>query len=106
MANENTLMIFGVVVFLLLFALPAETLNERIGRAIFFLAGAVFACASGYLGMWLSTQANLRVAAAANEEGGREKATRIAFRTGGVVGMATVGLGLFGASIVVLVYAR
>ena len=30
---------------------------------------------------------------------------RIAFRTGGVVGMFTVGLGLLGASVVVLVYA-
>ena len=28
---------------------------------------------------------------------------RIAFRTGGTVGMATVGLGLLGASVVVLV---
>ena len=33
------------------------------------------------------------------------KAMRIAFRTGGVVGMFTVGLGLLGASCVVLVYA-
>lgn len=103
--QRNTLTIFGVVVFLLLFALPADTFNERIGRSIFFLAGAVFSFAIGYLGMWLSTQANLRVAAAANDEGGREKAMRVAFRTGGVVGMATVGLGLFGAALVVLVYA-
>ncbi|MET0233927.1 MAG: sodium-translocating pyrophosphatase [Kibdelosporangium sp.] len=103
--QRNTLMIFGVVVFLLLFALPADTLTERIFRSIFFLVGAVFSFLIGYLGMWLSTQANLRVAAAANEEGGREKATRIAFRTGGVVGMATVGLGLFGAALVVLGFA-
>ncbi|MEU6811052.1 sodium-translocating pyrophosphatase [Streptomyces sp. NPDC046831] len=33
------------------------------------------------------------------------KAMKIAFRTGGVVGMITVGLGLLGASCVVLVYA-
>ncbi|MBP8536795.1 sodium-translocating pyrophosphatase, partial [Streptomyces sp. MK37H] len=33
------------------------------------------------------------------------KAMKIAFRTGGVVGMFTVGLGLLGASCVVLVYA-
>ncbi len=101
----RTLGIFVVIVFVLLFALPAEDLAERIGRSLFFLVGAAFSATIGYLGMWLSTRANVRVAAAANEEGGREKATRIAFRTGGVVGMTTVGLGLFGAALVVLVYA-
>jgi K(+)-stimulated pyrophosphate-energized sodium pump len=102
--QRNTLIVFGVIVFLLLFALPAEDWNEKIGRSLFFLIGAVFSFAIGYLGMWLATQANLRVAAASREEGGRETAMRIAFRTGGVVGMITVGLGLFGAAVVVLVY--
>ena len=101
----RTLGIFVVVVFVLLFALPADDIGERVGRSIFFVIGAVFSATIGYLGMWLATRANIRVAAASREEGGREKATRIAFRTGGVVGMFTVGLGLFGASIVVLVYA-
>ncbi|SDL13521.1 K(+)-stimulated pyrophosphate-energized sodium pump [Lentzea albidocapillata subsp. violacea] len=101
----RTLGIFVVIVFVLLFALPADDLAERIGRSLFFIVGAAFSATIGYLGMWLSTRANVRVAAAANEEGGREKATRIAFRTGGVVGMTTVGLGLFGAALVVLVYA-
>ncbi|MFG1633287.1 sodium-translocating pyrophosphatase [Pseudonocardia alni] len=101
----RTLAIFAAIVFVLLFALPAEDLGERIGRSIFFVVGAVFSAIIGYLGMWLATRANIRVAAASRETGGREKATRIAFRTGGVVGMFTVGLGLFGAAIVVLVYA-
>lgn len=101
----RTLAIFAAIVFVLLFALPAEDLGERIGRSIFFVVGAVFSTIIGYLGMWLATRANIRVAAASREPGGREKATRIAFRTGGVVGMFTVGLGLFGAAIVVLVYA-
>jgi K(+)-stimulated pyrophosphate-energized sodium pump len=103
--QRNTLTIFGAVVFLLLFALPADNWNERIGRSLFFLVGAVFSFTIGYLGMWLATRANLRVAAASREEGGREKAMRVAFRTGGAVGMTTVGLGLFGAAVVVLVYA-
>jgi K(+)-stimulated pyrophosphate-energized sodium pump len=103
--QRNTLTIFGAIVFLLLMVLPADGWSERIGRSLFFLVGAGFSFAIGYLGMWLSTQANLRVAAAAREEQGREKAMRVAFRTGGVVGMTTVGLGLFGASLVVLVYA-
>ncbi|MGE3288226.1 MAG: sodium-translocating pyrophosphatase [Pseudonocardia sp.] len=101
----RTLGVFVVIVFVLLFALPAEDLSEKIGRSIFFIVGAVFSATIGYLGMWLATRANIRVAAASREPGGREKATRIAFRTGGVVGMFTVGLGLFGASLVVLVYA-
>ncbi|TDX83892.1 sodium/proton-translocating pyrophosphatase, partial [Amycolatopsis arida] len=102
--QRKTLTIFGAIVFVLLFALPADDWNERIGRSVFFLVGAAFSFGIGYLGMWLATRANVRVAAAARESGGREKAMRIAFRTGGVVGMFTVGLGLFGASVVVLVY--
>ena len=35
---------------------------------------------------------------------GRDPAMRIAFRTGAHVGMATVGLGLLGAAIVVFVF--
>ncbi|GAB3296583.1 sodium-translocating pyrophosphatase [Parasphingorhabdus pacifica] len=101
----RTLAVFAVVVFVLLFALPAESMGERVGRSIFFLVGAAFSASIGYLGMWLSTRANLRVAAAANDPAeGRETAMRVAFRTGGVVGMTTVGLGLFGATLVVLVY--
>jgi K(+)-stimulated pyrophosphate-energized sodium pump len=53
--------------------------------------------------MSLAVRGNVRVAAAARESGERE-ATRIAFRTGGVAGMFTVGLGLLGAAIVVLIY--
>ena len=100
----RTLGIFAVIVFLLLFALPADDWAERIGRSIFFLVGAAFSATIGYLGMWLATRSNVRVAAAANTTG-REEAMRIGFRTGGVVGMMTVGLGLFGASVVVFAYA-
>ncbi|HEY8372672.1 MAG TPA: sodium-translocating pyrophosphatase [Pseudonocardiaceae bacterium] len=101
----RTLGVFVVIVFLLLFLLPASSTGERIGRSLFFVVGALFSACIGYLGMWLATRANLRVAAAANEQAGREKAMRIAFRTGGVVGMFTVGLGLLGAAVVVLAYA-
>ena len=100
----KTLSIFAVVVFFLLFLLPAETNSERIGRSIFFLVGAVFSGITGYMGMWLAVRGNVRVAAAARDSG-EQRAMRIAFRTGGVAGMFTVGLGLFGAALVVLVYA-
>ena len=99
----KTLAIFAVIVFFVLFVLPADTTGERIGRSIFFLVGAVFSGVTGYMGMWLAVRGNVRVAAAANESG-EQRAMKIAFRTGGVAGMFTVGLGLFGAALVVLVY--
>ncbi len=100
----RTLAIFAVIAFVLLFLLPADGgIAVRIGRSIFFLVGAGFSASIGYLGMSLAVRANVRVAAAARESG-RDPAMRVAFRTGGVVGMATVGLGLLGAAIVVLIY--
>ena len=100
----RTLGVFAVAAFVLLFLLPAHGgMDVRIGRSIFFLVGAGFSAAIGYLGMSLAVRANVRVAAAARDEG-RDPAMRVAFRTGGFVGMATVGLGLLGAALVVLIY--
>ncbi|MFE5794646.1 sodium-translocating pyrophosphatase [Streptomyces sp. NPDC056503] len=113
----RTIALFAVIVFLLLLALPADSWSQRAGRSLFFLVGALFSALTGYVGMRLAVRANVRVAAAAREaapapgEPGRDpveaahRALRIAFRTGGVVGMCTVGLGLLGAACVVLVYA-
>ncbi|MGW4743425.1 sodium-translocating pyrophosphatase [Streptomyces sp. NPDC004290] len=113
----RTLAVFAAAVFFLLMLLPADTWSQRAGRSLFFLVGALFSAVTGYIGMRLAVQANVRVAAAALEAtpgpGEPEKdrnevahrAMRIAFRTGGVVGMCTVGLGLLGAACVVLVYA-
>ncbi|MBM7783437.1 sodium-translocating pyrophosphatase [Tenggerimyces flavus] len=98
----KTLAIFAVLVFGVLFLLPG-TAEIRIGRSIFFVVGALFSALIGYLGMWLAVRANVRVAAAARDTG-RDPAMRVAFRTGGTVGMATVGLGLVGAGIVVFLY--
>ena len=99
----RTLVVFAAVVFGLLFLLPGEA-GVRVGRSIFFLVGAGFSAAIGYLGMWLAVRANVRVAASAMTPGGRSEGARIAFRTGGVVGMSVVGLGLLGAAVVVLIY--
>ncbi|MGQ0632331.1 MAG: sodium-translocating pyrophosphatase [Sporichthyaceae bacterium] len=101
----RTLSVFAALAFFVLFALPADTTNERVGRSIFFLVGAVFSAITGYVGMWLAVRANVRVAAAARVgKAGELPAIRIAFRTGGVAGMFTVGLGLLGAASVVLIY--
>src|SRR6188768_247421 len=88
----RTLAIFAALAFFALLALPADDTTVRIFRSVFFLVGAGFSAAVGYLGMNLAVRANLRVAAAANEHGGREPAMRIGLRTGAMVGMLTVGL--------------
>jgi len=98
----RTLSVFVALVFVLLFALPGD-MEIRIGRSIFFLIGAAFSAFVGYNGMWLAVRANVRVAEAARQKSA-ERAVQIAFRTGGVVGMTTVGLGLLGASLVVILY--
>jgi K(+)-stimulated pyrophosphate-energized sodium pump len=105
----KTLAIFVVIAVVLLFLLPVHNqagseVAVRIGRSLFFVVGALFSSTIGGAGMALATRANLRVAAAAGEPGGRERAMGIAFRTGGVVGFLTVGLGLFGGALVVLIY--
>jgi K(+)-stimulated pyrophosphate-energized sodium pump len=101
----RTLAVFAVIVFVLLLLLPVTDggVGTRVGRAVFFLVGAAFSASVGFIGMTLATRGNVRVAAAA-AAGGHRPAFRIAFRTGGVCGMITVGLGLFGASLALLLF--
>src|SRR5207253_6033566 len=58
---------------------------------------------TGFAGMSLAVRANVRVANAARESGLR-RALTIAFRAGGVAGMFTVGLGLLGAVVILLLF--
>lgn len=108
----RTVAVFVVIAVVVLFLLPVHDAGDnetvlKLGRSLFFVVGAVFSAFIGAAGMALATRANVRVAAAAREgAGGREQAMRVAFRTGGVVGFLTVGLGLFGACLVVLIYQR
>ncbi|MGY1717949.1 sodium-translocating pyrophosphatase [Blastococcus sp. SYSU DS0552] len=101
----RTLSVFAVIVFALLLVLPVADggFGTRVGRAVFFLVGALFSALVGFIGMTLATRGNVRVAAAARE-GGYRPAFRIAYRTGGVCGMITIGLGLFGAALVLLLF--
>ncbi len=100
----RTLAGFAVLALVLLTLLPADSAEIRIGRSVYFVIGAGFSAFIAYAGMGLATRANLRVAAAAREADGAANAVRIAFRTGGVVGFLTVGLGLLGAASVVLIF--
>ncbi len=99
----RTLAIFVALLFFLLLVLEADSTSVRIGRSVAFLFGAGFSALAGFTGMNLTVRGNVRVAAAANS-GGMRRALPLAFRTGGVAGMFVVGLGLLGATAVVLIY--
>ncbi|MCA1823342.1 MAG: sodium-translocating pyrophosphatase, partial [Frankia sp.] len=99
----RTVAAFVVLTFVVLLALPADTGGVRFGRSLFFAIGAGLSAVTGAAGMGLAVRGNVRVAAAA-QDSGLKRALRIAFRTGGVAGMFTVGLGLLGATTVLILY--
>ncbi len=98
----RTLIVFVVVLTFVLLGLPAPDWQIRIARSVAFIVGAGFSALTGYVGMSLAVRANVRTAAAARTS--RRKAMEIAFRSGGVAGMFTVGLGLLGATAIFLGY--
>ena len=72
-------------------------------RTLAFIAGGVLSGLTGYIGMTLATRGNVRTAAAARS-GSLPAALKVAFRTGGVAGMFTVGLGLLGATVIIVLF--
>ncbi len=99
-----TLAIFvAVLAVLILIFLPSPiwTSSEPIKNgelAAAYVFGSAFSSLAGFLGMSIATKANTRAANAA--KGGLNKAFPIGFRGGAVMGMAVVGIGLLGISIV------
>ena len=72
-------------------------------RTLAFVLGCVASGLTGYVGMTLATRGNVRTAAAARR-GSMKDALQVAFRTGGVAGMFTVGLGLLGATAIIALF--
>ena len=72
-------------------------------RTLAFIAGCVLSGLTGFIGMSLAVRGNVRTAAAA-KSGSLPAALKVAFRTGGVAGMFTVGLGLLGATIIIMIF--
>lgn len=77
--------------------------QSGIFRTLAFIAGCTMSGLTGFIGMSLAVRGNVRTAAAA-KSGSLPAALKVAFRTGGVAGMFTVGLGLFGATIIILIF--
>ncbi len=73
-----------------------------IGRAIAFLMGSLFSYTVGFVGMNVAVEGNVRVAAASRK--GYNPALQIAYKSGSVTGMLTVGLGLLGGTLIFLFF--
>jgi len=74
------------------------------GRALAFILGALFSLMVGQFGMRMAVQGNVRVANASRTS--FDKALKIAYRTGTITGMLTDGLGLFGGTIIFMVFQK
>ncbi len=70
--------------------------------AICFIVGAIFSATAGYAGMKIATLANVRTASAAQR--GINPALGVAFSSGSVMGMMVAGIGLFGVSVLYLIF--
>jgi K(+)-stimulated pyrophosphate-energized sodium pump len=77
--------------------------QSGIFRTLAFLAGCALSGLTGFVGMSLAVRGNVRTAAAA-KSGSLPAALKVAFRTGGVAGMFTVGLGLLGATVIIMIF--
>ena len=76
-----------------------------LARTLAFLLGGLASGLTGYIGMTLATKGNVRTAAAAlSKDRPMPKALDAAFKTGGVAGMFTVGLGLLGATLIIWIF--
>ena len=100
----------GAVVFLTSVAIDKPNgesalsfVSAGLYRTIAFVLGCVASGLTGYIGMTLATRGNVRTAAAARR-GSMKGALQVAFRTGGVAGMFTVGLGLLGATLIIALF--
>ena len=94
MSEYKVLLIFVVVMFVVIGIGLSNWMT-----AICFLVGSIFSVLAGYLGMGAATKANVRTTSAAMNSG-MNAALSVAFSGGSVMGLAVVGLGLFGISII------
>ncbi len=98
----SVLVVFTVVVSLLLVLSNYSAGTALVGFS--FLVGALCSALSGYFGMKVATEANVRTTNAARES--LSAALRVAFAGGSVLGMSVVGLAILGMSVLYLLYTR
>jgi K(+)-stimulated pyrophosphate-energized sodium pump len=84
------------IIFLVLFFLIGHV------TALLYVIGALFSVLAGFFGMKVATWGNVRTANAALT-GGLPPALKVAFRSGAVMGLCVVGLGLLGLGVIFIV---
>jgi len=97
-----SLIVFLTIALYLTAALAHAETSISIGRGAAFLMGSLFSASVGYLGMNMAVQGNVRVAAAARHS--FHDALSLSYRAGTVTGMLTDGLGLFGGTLIFILY--
>ena len=93
---------FVVIVFVVLLVLGIVRDEQEEMTAVAYLVGAVSSAVAGFIGMRIAVKSNMRTAAAARI--GLNRALRVAFSSGGVMGITVVGIGILGAVILWLVF--
>ncbi len=96
--REYRIMAVVIIVIALLIGFGLQSVTT----AILYVVGALLSVLAGFFGMKVATLGNVRTANAAMESG-MNKALKIAFRSGAVMGLAVTGLGLLGLGVVVCV---
>ena len=72
-----------------------------IQTAIAFISGSLCSALAGYMGMGIAVEANVRTATAAKES--LNKAFKLSFYAGSVMGLAMVGLAVLGMSVIFII---
>ena len=89
-----------VVVIVVLAVLIGVAISPK--TAVLYVCGALLSVLAGFFGMNVATLGNVRTAAAAKDSG-MNKALKIAFRSGSVMGLCVSGLGLLGLGAIMCV---
>ena len=95
--REYKTMVFVVLALFLLIGFAVGWVTAGL-----YVVGALFSVLAGFFGMRVATKGNVRTANAAME-GGMNKALKVAFRSGAVMGLCVSGLGLLGLGTIFIV---
>ncbi len=95
--REYKTMVFVVLALFILIGFAVGWLTAGL-----YVIGALFSVLAGFFGMRVATKGNVRTANAAME-GGMNKALKVAFRSGAVMGLCVAGLGLLGLGTIFII---